>query len=888
MRILFTPKVLVAWVGLALAVLAIRVFAVPAGPWVTGILSLAFVVWVFIQARDIFLWSGDFPIRNRLTALGQLGGLLLLLGILLVGVASAEGGRIAEAGAAPSPTWGLAVAALMAVLALLAAGAAVVLASLAVYEAGLVWQILGVVAGAGLLVGCWMLPPDRSSDWLVLVAVVPALRTPWRERLSGRSKVAAFFVGFLGLLLLPLFQADVQWGGTAVRLISVLREESGILFTGFLRVVILGLFAQILVFQLTTIFSPVGRLASVRGGLRTKLVMFYLLAGAVPLVLMVLALSIGFYIILGGYRASLAKRIVDGYAGACLGWSEGAASDPRILAWAEAVPGGSNGVREAPEVSALLTEMVAGARVGTGAQYLMVQLETPGARWIGYSDATPGSRRAGYDIPAWADTARAGLVGVPDGVWARAVAAKTLGDRRLCVESGGALDQAFLARMKALTGVDFELSNGYWLEVTVGNRQVQVGERADTTSVPAEHRSISTVSTAGGEPTGLVDRRLYFGGAFLPEIDWVTGRSLERVAGMLLVRTSLRNLYQVLFAPENTINVLLLAIVGVLAGLFLVIIAVASGVGIRVVHNVTQSVGALKKGTQRVRAGDFEYRIQLDSRDEFQDLAGSFNVMSAEIRRMLVAVKEKEKLEAELRIARSIQQRLLPQSSPDIPGYQVTGTSISAREVGGDYFDYLSFGPRMLGLAIADVSGKGMTAALLMANLQASLRAFAREPSGIADVLGQLNTHLHRTTSAEMYATCFYGILDGETGMFTYANAGHNPPLLVRADGRMEFLEAGGLPLGMLEGFPYEEGRVDLAAGDLLILYTDGVTEAENAEGQQLGDERFREVAVTSRGDSAGGVQGKIQRAVQEFAGGHDQSDDLTVITLKVLGNHAA
>lgn len=259
--------------------------------------------------------------------------------------------------------------------------------------------------------------------------------------------------------------------------------------------------------------------------------------------------------------------------------------------------------------------------------------------------------------------------------------------------------------------------------------------------------------------------------------------------------------------------------------------------------------------------------------------------MSEEVRRMLEAVKEKEKLEAELRIARSIQQRLLPQSPPEVSGYEVAGSSVSAREVGGDYFDYLVFDPKTVGLAIGDVSGKGITAALLMANLQASLRAFAREPSGISDVLSQLNTHLHRTTSPEMYATFFYGILDSEGHVFSFANAGHNPPVLVRSSGEVELLETGGLPLGMLEGFPYEEGKVEIAPGDVLVLYTDGVTEAENADGDQLGDERFKEAVVSWRSESAEAVKERILRAVEEFAAGHEQSDDLTLITLKSLGS---
>ncbi len=884
MRFFFTRKILLAWLGLLIWLVIERTAGISALRWMGEGLNLAFLGWMFFQSRRIFHWSEDLSVRRRLPLLAQIAAILLITGglflVLLLGTESQEiEVEVSFAGSSP-----FALALLEGLLVFLLGCGTVVLTSLVFYEAGTLRKIWTAAACGGILFGCWFLPAGQGWTWLLLLGVVVSLATPWREELGGKARTVVFFGGFLIFLMASIFQSATSVDGeTRQILLNLMQSEIGVFTAGSLRAMLVVWVAHALVFQFKTALSPVTRLAVVRGGLRTKLVFFYVLAGAVPLVLMVLILSIGFYIVLGGYRASLGKRIVAESTDVCAEWAGLMAEHSRVLEWVSTRPAAGDSVSVDPAFSEFLTRVLEGENPDLQARYLLVQAEMDSSRWVACSAATPEARRLGYRHPSWcSDSTRVGLVAEPDGVWSRAVTGRMLDGTSLVIEAGAPLNQAFLEEMKSLTGVDFELSNGYWMHVTVAYREVSASRGKIPEDIAPEWRSVSTTPSRGGT-SGFLDRRLYFGGAFLPEIDWATGETLEKVAGMLLVRTSIRNLYQVLFAAENTINVLLLAIVGILAGLFLVIILVASGVGIRIVHSITRSVGALKKGTQRVRAGDFEYRIHVTSRDEFEDLADSFNVMSAEIRRMLAAVKEKEKLESELRIARSIQQRLLPHDTPEFQGYEICGGSTSAREVGGDYFDYLMFGSGSLGLAIGDVSGKGITAALLMANLQASLRAFAREPSGIAAVMESLNVQLHRTTSPEMYATFFYGILDAASGVFSFANAGHNPPLLVRADGRIELLDAGGLPLGMMEGFPYEEAKAELFPGDTLVFYTDGVTEAENAEGEQLEDEAFREVVVSNRHLGAKEMHERIHEAVREFTAGHDQSDDLTLIALKVL-----
>jgi sigma-B regulation protein RsbU (phosphoserine phosphatase) len=884
MRFFFTRNILLVWLGLLAWQVIAQVWVIPGSRWITEALCLAFVLCVFLESRELFRWAEELPVRQRLMGLGQIGGLLLLSGVLVVPLLNGIPSVVDTLDAPPSVGYHVGFGILQAVMIFLISGAAVLLGSLVFYEAGMGRKIWSGLPCAALLVSSWALPADQGWVWLFLLALVPSLVTPWTEGLSGRLKTIVFFLGFLGMFLVALYQARITWGGVEQYLLPILQVEMGRLPAGILRSVLMLLLAHALVFQIKVIFSPVTRVAGVRGGLRTKLFLFYLFAGAIPLILMVLILSIGFYIVLGGYRASLAKKLAAEYAGTCLQWSEEISQDPTILRWARMVDVGTDEVTEDPEISKFLSSMVSQEGVGEGVGYVLVQVQVDSSRIIARSPGIPDRRETGYVIPDWAlGVSRSGLVPELAGVWGRGITGRDLRDRLLSVEVGVPLDQAFLERMRDLTGVDFELNNGYWLAMSVAGGQVTAsrGEVPDSVVVHPEWRSVSTMDPGAEAKQGLLDRRLYFGGAFLPEIDWTTGEPIEKIAGMLLIRTSIRNLYQVLFAPENTINMLLLIVVGILGLLFLVIILVASSVGVRVVQNITGSVGALKKGTQRVRAGDFDYRIRVTSRDEFEDLADSFNVMSAEVRRMLVAVQEKEKLEAELRIARDIQKRLLPQEQPRLAGYEVLGSSRSAREVGGDYFDFLSFDDGPLGIAVGDVSGKGMTAALLMANLQAGLRAFASDPSQISGVMEKLNIQLLRTTSAEMYATFFYGILDQKSGVFSFSNAGHNPPVLIRADGSTELLEAGGLPLGMMEGFPYEEGRAELAPGDVLVLYTDGVTEAENAGGDQLGDDRFRDVSVSSRAESVEAIQERIHRLVKDFAAGHVQSDDLTLVIVK-------
>jgi phosphoserine phosphatase RsbU/P len=235
----------------------------------------------------------------------------------------------------------------------------------------------------------------------------------------------------------------------------------------------------------------------------------------------------------------------------------------------------------------------------------------------------------------------------------------------------------------------------------------------------------------------------------------------------------------------------------------------------------------------------------------------------------------------EIADARAIQQGLLPKEISQLPGYEIACAWQSALTVGGDYFDILPFGEEALGLCIGDVAGKGLPAALLMSNLQAAVRGLASlslPPDGLCS---RLNALLCRNMTSDRFITFFYGQLDGPTGLFRYASAGHNPPFLLHRNGTHERLRDGGGVLGVFPNQKFDLGSAQLAPGDRVILFTDGVTEANNLEGEEFGEARLLDLLEQSRASSAGELQKRILSATAAFSGGH-WHDDVTLLVLAV------
>ena len=243
--------------------------------------------------------------------------------------------------------------------------------------------------------------------------------------------------------------------------------------------------------------------------------------------------------------------------------------------------------------------------------------------------------------------------------------------------------------------------------------------------------------------------------------------------------------------------------------------------------------------------------------------------------RRRLALQELRELDEALRI----QRKLLPSAIPDVDGLELAASWQPASGVGGDCYDAIAFGRTRLGLSIADVVGKGIPAALLMSNLQAAVRAFATEAAQPGELCHQVNRILCGRIAEDRFISFFYCVADADLGTLTYANAGHYPPILVRADGAVERLAAGGAVLGVFADGAYEQGRISIGRGDRLVLYTDGITEARDQHGEEFGEERLVALASKHRGCSAPALQARLIDAVASFTGGTFQ-DDATLIVL--------
>ncbi len=279
-------------------------------------------------------------------------------------------------------------------------------------------------------------------------------------------------------------------------------------------------------------------------------------------------------------------------------------------------------------------------------------------------------------------------------------------------------------------------------------------------------------------------------------------------------------------------------------------------------------------------------RDRIDEEDvEYLCSVANLAIGALENARLLEETIEKKRLEEDLRIAAQIQQGLLPKTLPHVEGYDIAARTIPTQQVGGDCYDAIELGNGRVLISVADVSGKGTPASLLMANVQAALRALARLDMPLNELAARINDVINENTSADKFITAFFGIIDAAAGTFSYVNAGHNPPYHFRA-GSVEALDVGGLILGIMPTMiPYEVGTVPMEPGDLLVLYSDGVTEAMSAGREEYGDDRLR---AMFRDDRICGATEAVERAladISRFTEGAPQSDDITIVAVRRRGD---
>jgi phosphoserine phosphatase RsbU/P len=318
---------------------------------------------------------------------------------------------------------------------------------------------------------------------------------------------------------------------------------------------------------------------------------------------------------------------------------------------------------------------------------------------------------------------------------------------------------------------------------------------------------------------------------------------------------------------------------------FVVIEAAALTTGLVLTRQITKAVDDLYKATQDVKRGDLSHRVRIERRDQLGVLGESFNDMIGSVSTLIQEQQQRQRLENEISIAREVQDQLFPRTLPRVPGVEIEAICKAARAVSGDYYDFIQLSPTHLAIAIADISGKGISAALLMASLQAALRSQVlvdgSETMSTAELVSRLNKHLVRNTGDDRFATFFIAVYDSASRNLRYTNAGHLPSFLICKDSALH-LDKGGMVLGVLEDYCYEEGSVIVAPDSLLVGYSDGLVEPENVYGEEFGIRRLQQAAVHVQGSSPQVVAESLMNAAEEWAGTPEQADDMTVIVARL------
>ncbi len=418
---------------------------------------------------------------------------------------------------------------------------------------------------------------------------------------------------------------------------------------------------------------------------------------------------------------------------------------------------------------------------------------------------------------------------------------------------------------------DFDLNS----QVDGGGARVSVTRKKGGVRTPIEAQRLPSAKSFWDVPVA---------GAVLLQAEQASGGTGE-IALVALSRASLA-LSRYTSSRDYRVTMVLLTIIG---GIFLIAELFSLVRSILHTREITGSVHDLYLGTLKVAEGDFTHQIPVRGKHQLSDLAVSFNSMSSQIQHFLGEMKKKDKIESELEIARQVQSRLFPRTVPELKTLEMQGVCIPGRFISGDYYDFVKLNDRYTAIALGDVSGKGVSAALLMASIQASLHAqlgFARGPQApvlsTATLMALIGQQLYESTPAEKYATFFCSVYDDETGVLRYTNAGHLQPILVR-EGKASPLPGDGMVVGLLPNVKYEQQEIQLLPGDLVAIFSDGIPEAENAEAQEYGEGRLSEWLVANAGKPLEELIKAITASVDAWAHDPAARDDTTIVVMRRL-----
>ncbi len=636
--------------------------------------------------------------------------------------------------------------------------------------------------------------------------------------------------------------------------------------------------------------------------LRNKLVLTYLLIGLAPVVLFVTLVMISAYVAAGQF----AIHLVDSRLQAELSqMSVANAHHADVIAQA------GWGKASADE------EEDRGSGEGPGAMRMRLQPETEafinGAP-IAWGHSIDGKTPLG--LPPWAAELKGGefrdLVLDGDKLYLAVIHQQRLADGRTLS----------LVNSVPVDGVLMDwIANGLGRAVLDPERLRSINEGRQNASSRTEPRDLESAKerkgiAGGSEPNGvnIADIRVRFVST-RAMTDWGSG---DRDSILIEIDSRPTLLYRQLFGGTLggvVTNGILVGLV-VLCVVFALIELLALAMAIRLSRTITTSVADLYQATQEIDRGALDHRIGVTRSDQLAELSRSFNKMTGSLQRLLEGQKEKERLQNEISIAQEVQANLFPHRISSLESLELHGVCRPARSVSGDYYDFLIFHPEArdgvpvqgetgVAIAIGDISGKGISAALLMATLHSAVRAyrFASEElvyseSSLAgltasrDELGRdcdelfqspgrilslLNRHLYRSTQPEKYATLFLAHYDSATAMLTYSNAGQLPPLVLGRDGGIRRLDQGGTVVGLMDGMHYDEDRFQMQPGDIMVAYSDGVTEPENDFGE-FGEARLMEVVSRYRDHPLHVISTQVMHALDAWIGAEEQPDDITLV----------